>query len=368
MTANTIFFSYSRTDSEFVLQLAKDLRGKGAEIWLDQLDIKPGSRWDASVETALKESTRLIVVLTPESVSSNNVMDEVSFALENGKTVFPVLLKKCDTPFRLRRVQRIDFTEDYQSALNKLLDVLGYGAATVTEPASEDVAGSEIKNKEQDEALSSEIPEIDESGNEENALGPIKEIEETKNDIPPVQPKKTDHKPKTKENASRNKILFPVIGGVVIVIAVAIFFLVRGPKPVINEPDNNIVMVNLDSIKNDSIAKVNERAEVTRDSLEQIALIRRKAIQDSLRRDSIGIGKVFRGGIIFEVNESGDHGKMISEKDLNDGKALNWEAANKICTELNAGNSIYKWALPTLDQLETITKLNQSNSNTIKLK
>lgn len=42
-------------------------------------------------------------------------MDEVSYALEEGKKVIPVLLSDCDTPFRLRRLQRIDFTADYDN-------------------------------------------------------------------------------------------------------------------------------------------------------------------------------------------------------------------------------------------------------------
>lgn len=53
---DTIFFSYSRSDSEFVLKLAKDLRDAGVSIWLDQLDIAPGSHWDASIEKALHTS------------------------------------------------------------------------------------------------------------------------------------------------------------------------------------------------------------------------------------------------------------------------------------------------------------------------
>src|ERR1700683_5123953 len=44
------FFSYSRHDSEFALKLAKDLRQHGAAVWLDQLDINPGERWDSTVE------------------------------------------------------------------------------------------------------------------------------------------------------------------------------------------------------------------------------------------------------------------------------------------------------------------------------
>ncbi len=127
MSKQTIFFSYSRVDSGFVLQLAKDLRDAGAEIWLDQLDIKPGTHWDSAIENALSDSSRLIVVLSPTSVASNNVMDEVNYALENNKSVIPVLLNECTVPFRLRRVQRVNFSQDYQTALDQLLEVLGHG-------------------------------------------------------------------------------------------------------------------------------------------------------------------------------------------------------------------------------------------------
>jgi len=126
MPNTPIFFSYSRSDSEFVLKLAKDLRNAGANIWLDQLDIKAGSHWDSSIETALNTATHLIIVLSPASVASNNVMDEVSFALESNKTVIPILIAECVVPFRLRRVQRVNFTGDYKEALDQLMEVLGY--------------------------------------------------------------------------------------------------------------------------------------------------------------------------------------------------------------------------------------------------
>lgn len=122
--SKTTFFSYARADAEFVLKLATDLRQAGASVWLDQLDIKPGARWDAAIETALHAARHLIVVLSPSSVSSNNVMDEVSYALENGKSVIPVLISDCTIPFRLKRLQYIDFTTGYEPGLARLLAVL----------------------------------------------------------------------------------------------------------------------------------------------------------------------------------------------------------------------------------------------------
>lgn len=122
---STTFFSYSRVDSEFVLRLAQDLRAAGANVWLDQLDIGGGQRWDNAVQAALRRCPNQIVVLSPDSVNSNNVMDEVSYALEEHKQVIPVLYRECEMPFRLRRVQYVDFRSDYQHGLSGLLKALG---------------------------------------------------------------------------------------------------------------------------------------------------------------------------------------------------------------------------------------------------
>ena len=137
MSEKTIFFSYSRDNSDFVLNLAKELREAGAKVWLDQLDIKPGTRWDKSIETALKESSTLLVVLSKSSVASHNVMDEVSYALEEGKTVVPVLLEDCEIPFRLRRLQFADFTTSHKTGKETLSKALNLGEEVKSKLVSE---------------------------------------------------------------------------------------------------------------------------------------------------------------------------------------------------------------------------------------
>src|SRR5512142_3024261 len=101
-----IFFSYARQDSDFALKLGTQLRERGARLWLDQLDIAPGARWDDAIEKALANCSHVVAILSPASVDSNNVMDEVSYALEEGKQVIPVLYRECEIPFRLRRLHR----------------------------------------------------------------------------------------------------------------------------------------------------------------------------------------------------------------------------------------------------------------------
>ena len=119
------FFSYAREDSEFVLALATELRKAGAGLWLDQLDILGGHRWDEAVQAALGSCQGMLAVLSPWSVASQNFMDEVSYALEERKQVIPVLYRECTIPFRLRRVQHVNFTISYESGFADLLRALG---------------------------------------------------------------------------------------------------------------------------------------------------------------------------------------------------------------------------------------------------
>jgi hypothetical protein len=118
--APVAFFSYSREDSEFALRLASDLRAAGSSVWIDQLDIGPGQLWDRAVQTALERCPSVLIILSPASVNSDNVMDEVSFALDQKKELIPVLYRDCDIPFRVRRFQHLDFRSNYEPMLEEL--------------------------------------------------------------------------------------------------------------------------------------------------------------------------------------------------------------------------------------------------------
>jgi parallel beta-helix repeat protein len=119
------FISYARSDGNYALRLASDLKKSGANVWLDQLDIGPGRIWDVEIEKALAACEEMILILTPASVSSRNVMDEVSFALKEGKTVMPLLFQDSKIPYRIDRLERIDFRSAYDEGLSRLRSALG---------------------------------------------------------------------------------------------------------------------------------------------------------------------------------------------------------------------------------------------------
>jgi hypothetical protein len=119
------FISYSRTNSAFAVRLAKDLKSAGYDVWLDQLDIPTGTRWDDQIETALETCTTFMIILSPESMQSQNVKDEIGFAIDTGKNILPVKIKSADIPLRLRRFQYVDFTNrPYEESLKEIKSIL----------------------------------------------------------------------------------------------------------------------------------------------------------------------------------------------------------------------------------------------------
>jgi len=144
----TTFISYSRANSEFVVRLAKDLKAAGHDIWLDQLDIPKGARWDDELEKALRTCTTFLIMLSPESIKSQNVKDEIGYAIDSGKHILPIMIKQCEVPFRLRRFQYVDFTneahDEYDERLEETLNLLS-NTAELPKAAEAEKSSSPVK-------------------------------------------------------------------------------------------------------------------------------------------------------------------------------------------------------------------------------
>jgi hypothetical protein len=121
----TYFFSYARADAREALRFADDLIAAGVTVWVDQHDIRPSEHWDRAVESAVRACSGMIVILSPRSAASANVADEVSVAIQSGKTLIPIMIERCVLPLRMTRMQYIDATGDYSEALRSCLAAIG---------------------------------------------------------------------------------------------------------------------------------------------------------------------------------------------------------------------------------------------------
>jgi CRP-like cAMP-binding protein len=108
--ATQVFISYARADVEFAKQLARGLRRLGVDVWVDVYSITAGKSWARQVAEALDHCGAMVVVLSPASMASENSDDEWNFYLDKKKPVVPVLYQPVDVPYRLNKLQYVDFT------------------------------------------------------------------------------------------------------------------------------------------------------------------------------------------------------------------------------------------------------------------
>lgn len=120
----SVFTSYSRQDQSFVLNLVRNLRldaeKSSISLWLDQ-EMPLGTKWDREVQRALEHCDAMLLILSGSAIESDNVSDEWNYYLEKKKPIIPILISNCDIPFRLRRLQHIDFKGlEYEIALARI--------------------------------------------------------------------------------------------------------------------------------------------------------------------------------------------------------------------------------------------------------
>lgn len=93
---NDIFISYSSKDREWVANLAKALSACGFDVWWDQ-NLLPGDNFQRAIPDALVNSHYVITVFSEDSVQSDWVLAETSYAHKN-KVLIPVTFTNVVVP------------------------------------------------------------------------------------------------------------------------------------------------------------------------------------------------------------------------------------------------------------------------------
>jgi hypothetical protein len=107
-----IFLSYASSDESFAKALSSQLTRRGLSVWSPAEEVLPGDNVWLRVGEALKDSRAMIVLLSPESMRSENVRREIEYALGQPNyegRVFPVQVRPTnDVPWVLRRFKTFD--------------------------------------------------------------------------------------------------------------------------------------------------------------------------------------------------------------------------------------------------------------------
>ena len=101
-----IFLSYSRTDKPLAAPLVAALEAKGWSVWWD-MDLAPGSDFDAVTSDALKTARAVVVLWTPISVASRWVRGEARVGADRG-VLIPVRFENAELPIDVLAIHTTD--------------------------------------------------------------------------------------------------------------------------------------------------------------------------------------------------------------------------------------------------------------------
>jgi len=129
-SAMNIFISYSRADQRIVRRVFDLLKSYGHNPWMDTEQIQAGSRWRKEVEEAIEAAEVFLIILSANSVGSNEMQRELDLAGDIGRRVVPVLLNQGTTiPSGMRlllaRLQWLYLGDDFDAGARELLKTLG---------------------------------------------------------------------------------------------------------------------------------------------------------------------------------------------------------------------------------------------------
>ena len=109
-----IFISYSSKDRQQAEQLTELLASAGLSVWIDNQGIEVSNSWSKEIVAAINDCKAFVVLLSPNSLESHNVIKEVSLASEKRKKILPLELEPItltdDFEYQLAGIHRTSMT------------------------------------------------------------------------------------------------------------------------------------------------------------------------------------------------------------------------------------------------------------------
>ncbi|MEJ2412085.1 MAG: ABC transporter substrate-binding protein, partial [Anaerolineales bacterium] len=84
-----VFVSYSSKDKSIADAVVAAVEGEGIRCWYAPRDIAPGADWADSITKAIQETSMMVLVFSEKANRSQRVIDEINFAIDQGKTIIP---------------------------------------------------------------------------------------------------------------------------------------------------------------------------------------------------------------------------------------------------------------------------------------
>lgn len=127
-----VFVSYSHQDKSWIDSwLLPKLEAAGVCVCVDFRDFDVGASIASEMERAVLQSRKMLLVLTPEYLASEwaefeNTLAQMLDPAARKRRMLPLMLRACELPPRIRRLNYIDFTnpDNQDMSIKRLIDAI----------------------------------------------------------------------------------------------------------------------------------------------------------------------------------------------------------------------------------------------------
>jgi sugar/nucleoside kinase (ribokinase family) len=119
--APIVFASHSRKDKALVQRFIKMFEDIDVTFWVDEIEIHLGGEIRQAIESGIRSCDIFLIFVTPDSLASNWVQDELAWAKTHGVRVIPVVLANCELPPEIRSMRCLTVMDGWSVAYEHLL-------------------------------------------------------------------------------------------------------------------------------------------------------------------------------------------------------------------------------------------------------
>ncbi|GIV81159.1 MAG: hypothetical protein KatS3mg051_0513 [Anaerolineae bacterium] len=130
-----LYISYPEHDRDFAHRLVDDLQAAGYVVFVDAVTPVGTMAWAAETRHAIRGAGAVLMILDPARGRRVGMRHEGVLAGRRHKPTYVLLRSAGDLPRYLARATVLDFSGDYEPALQRLLEALPAPAHLLNAPA-----------------------------------------------------------------------------------------------------------------------------------------------------------------------------------------------------------------------------------------
>lgn len=97
-----VFLADADADRDCQEQIRLALLGEGITVWSSRTDIQSGKDFQTEINRGIENTDNLVVLLSPQALSSTYCLREIQYAFALNKRVIPLLIEPIGLPLPWR--------------------------------------------------------------------------------------------------------------------------------------------------------------------------------------------------------------------------------------------------------------------------